>query len=273
MVAIFVLLAIFITLVIKSMPALKLGLGFFYKSTWDPISGEFGAVPVFVGTLLTSFLALLISIPFSISLAVFLGEYFKEGFFSTFIRSSIELLAGVPSVIFGFWGLSVLVPIVRDLEIRLGVTPYGIGILTSSLILAVMIIPYSSSLAREIINLVPQDLKEAAYALGSTRFEVMRYVVLPYAMSGVLAGQLLSLGRALGETMAVTMVIGNSNFLPKSIFDPSNTMASAIANEFAEASDKLYLASLVELALLLFVVTTFINIAGKYIIKRLSVEV
>jgi phosphate transport system permease protein len=155
---------------------------------------------------------------------------------------------------------------------RIHVAPYGVGILTASVILSIMIIPYSASLGREVISLVPSDLKEAALSLGATRFEVIRKVVLPYARSGILAGVLLSLGRALGETMAVTMVIGNSNMLPKSIFAPANTMASIIANEFTEATGRVYLASLVEIALVLFVVTAIINIAGKVIIIKMSVE-
>jgi len=163
------------------------------------------------------------------------------------------------------------VPLVRTIEIKFNVAPYGVGIFASSLVLAIMIIPYSASMAREVIGLVPSDIKEAAYSLGATRYEVLKKVILPYTLSGISAGILLSLGRALGETMAVTMVIGNSNFLPKTIFDPSNTMASVIANEFTEATGTLYLSSLVEIGLLLFVVTAIINIIGKYIIKRFGV--
>jgi phosphate transport system permease protein len=183
----------------------------------------------------------------------------------------IELLAGVPSVIYGFCGLFLLAPLVRALEIELGVAPYGVGIFTASLVLSIMIIPYTASIGREVISLVPSNLKEAALSLGATRFEVIRKVVLPYAGSGIFAGILLSLGRALGETMAVTMVIGNSNFIPKSIFSPANTLASVIANEFTEATGSLYLASLVELGLVLFVVTTVINIVGKWIIRQMGV--
>jgi phosphate transport system permease protein len=160
----------------------------------------------------------------------------------------------------------------RSLEIQLNVAPYGVGIFTSSLVLAVMIIPYSSSIGREVISLVPSDLKEAALSLGATRFEVIRKVILPYARSGIFAGILLSLGRALGETMAVTMVIGNSNVIPTGLFSPANTLASVIANEFTEATDRLYLASLVELGLVLFMVTTAINILGKLIIRRIGME-
>ena len=159
---------------------------------------------------------------------------------------------------------------VRALEIGLNVPPYGVGIFTSSLVLSVMIIPYSASLGREVIGLVPSDLKEAALSLGATRFEVIRKVVLPYARSGIFAGILLSLGRALGETMAVTMVIGNSNIIPMSIFSPGNSLASAIANEFTEATGRLYLASLIELGLVLFMVTTVINVLGKMIVRRMG---
>ena len=267
------LIAIFFTLLHASFPAIKtFGIYFIYGKMWDPIAGEFGALPFLVGTLLTSFLALIISIPFSLAIAILLGEYFRKGVVAAVLKSAIELLAGIPSVIYGFWGLFVLVPIVRGIEIDLSVTPYGVGILTASLILSIMIIPYSASIGREVIQLVPADLKEAALSLGATRFEMIKKIVLPYARSGIFAGILLSLGRALGETMAVTMVIGNSNFLPKSIFSPANTMASVIANEFTEATEALYLASLVEIGLLLFIVTTIINVIGRYIIHKTSVE-
>jgi phosphate transport system permease protein len=268
------LLGIFVTLLIGSAPALRqLGLGFFYTQTWDPVTDRFGSLPFLVGTLATSFLALLISIPFSLSISIFLGEYFREGPLSSFLKSATDLLAGIPSVIYGFWGLFVLVPLVRSVQLKLGVPPFGVGILTSSVVLAVMIIPFSAALGREVIQLVPADLKEAAYSMGATRSEVIRTVILPYARSGILAGILLALGRALGETMAVTMVIGNSNFIPKSIFSPANTMASVIANEFAEATETLYVGSLIEIGLLLFIVTTVVNIIGRHIIKKTSVEV
>ncbi len=265
------LVAIFLSLVVASIPALReFGLSFLIGRTWDPVRGDFGALAFLVGTLMSSFMALIISTFFSLPASIFLGEYFRHGKASTFMKSVIELLAGIPSVIYGFWGLFLLVPLVRVLETKLGVAPLGVGIFTSSLVLAVMIIPYASSIGTEVISLVPSDLKEAALSLGATRFEVIRKIVLPYAYSGIFAGILLALGRALGETMAVTMVIGNSNFLPKSIFSPGNTMASVIANEFTEATGSLYLSSLIELALVLFIVTTIINIAGKLIIRKMS---
>jgi phosphate transport system permease protein len=268
-----VLVLIFLTLLVESIPAIrKLGAGFLYGTTWNPVSGELGALPFLVGTVLTSFLALAISLPFSLAISIYLGEYYREGVVSSLLRSAIDLLAGIPSVIYGFWGLFVLVPIVRWLQMKIGVAPYGVGIFTSAVVLAVMIIPYSAALGREVIQLVPGDLKEAALSMGATRFEVIRRVILPYARSGILAGILLSLGRALGETMAVTMVIGNSNFLPTSIFSPANTMASVIANEFAEADSELYLSGLIEIGLLLFAVTLVVNIIGRQVIKRTSIE-
>ena len=271
----FLLFAIFLTLLIRSLPAIRtFGLSFLYGSKWDPVLSEFGSLPFIIGTLITSFIALIISIPFSFSISIFLGEYFREGILSSVLKSVTELLAGIPSVIYGFCSIFILVPAVRALEMKLGVTPLGVGIFTASIVLSIMIIPYSASLGREVIQLVPSELKEAAYSLGATRYEVIKEVILPYARSGIFAGVLLSLGRALGETMAVTMVIGNKNAIPKDIFSPSNTMASVIANEFMEASPgSIHLSSLVGVGLLLFIITTIVNIIGRYIIKRLSVEV
>ncbi|MDP4128848.1 MAG: phosphate ABC transporter permease subunit PstC [Bacteroidota bacterium] len=266
-------LGILLTLIIESIPSLKhLGVKYLWGKTWDPVNNVYGAFPFLLGTLLTSFLALIISIPFSFAIAIYLGEYNPKGWLSNFLKNTVELIAAVPSVIYGFWGLIVLVPMVRALETKLGVLPYGIGIFTAALILAIMIIPYAASLGREMIRLVPSPLKEAAYSLGATRFEVIRNVVLPYTRSGLFAGILLSLGRALGETMAVTMVIGNTSLIPTSIFAPGNTMASVIANEFTEADYTVYLSALIELGLVLFIVTVIINMAGKRIIKRFTNE-
>ena len=265
------LISIFLTLLIQSIPSIQaFGINFYTKSVWNPVENEFGSLPFLVGTILTSFIALLITIPFSLAVSLFLGEYFSKGFFSTIMKNSIELLGGIPSVIYGFWGLFFLVPIMRTFETAIGVPPLGIGITTTSLLLFIMIIPYSASIGREVISLVPSNLKEAALALGATKYEVVRSVILPYAKSGIFAGILLALGRALGETMAVTMVIGNRNLLPDSIFGPANTMASVIANEFTEATGDVYLSSLIQIGLLLFIVTTIINILGKQIIKRIG---
>jgi phosphate transport system permease protein len=270
---IFILLisGFFLTLLIKSVASIQtFGFDFYSKSIWNPVENEFGSFPFLIGTLITSFFALAITIPFSVAVSIFLGEYFQKGFFSNLLRNSVELLGGIPSVIYGFWGLFFLVPVVRTLEASLGIPPLGIGIFTTSLLLFIMIIPYSASIGREVIGLVPNNLKEAALALGATKFEVIKDIILPYAKSGIFAGILLALGRALGETMAVTMVIGNSNIIPKSIFSPANTMASVIANEFTEATGDVYVSSLIQIGLLLFLVTTLISIAGKQIIKRLG---
>jgi phosphate transport system permease protein len=266
-------LGIMFTLIIESLPSIKsLGIKYLWGKTWDPVNNIYGAYPFLLGTLLTSFLALIIATPFSFAIAVYLGEYNPEGWLSNFLKNTVELIAAVPSVIYGFWGLIVLVPLVRSFETKIGVLPYGIGIFTASLILAIMIIPYGASLGREVIKMVPSPLKEGAYSLGATRYEVIRSVVFPYTKSGLFAGVLLSLGRALGETMAVTMVIGNTSLIPHSIFAPGNTMASVIANEFTEADHTVYLSALIELGLVLFLVTVVINIIGKRIIKRFTTE-
>lgn len=273
LIMIILVLGILLTLIVQSLPSIKsLGPKYLWSKVWDPVQDIYGAWPFLLGTLLSSFLALIISIPFSIAVAIFLGEYHPKGWLPDFLKNAVELIAAVPSVIYGFWGLAVLVPIVRNLESHIGVEPIGVGIFSSSLILAVMIIPYAASLGRSMISMVPSHLKEAAYGLGATRWEVVRSVVLPYTKSGLFAGILLSLGRALGETMAVTMVIGNTSLIPKNIFAPGNTMASVIANEFTEADKPVYLSALIELGLVLFLVTVVINLIGKKIIDRFTNE-
>ncbi|NWJ52425.1 MAG: phosphate ABC transporter permease subunit PstC [Bacteroidetes bacterium] len=268
-----ILLSIFVTLTISSMPSIsQLGSKFIYGKAWDPVTDEYGALPFLIGTLLTSLLALIISMPFSIATALFIGEYYPKGIVSNVFKNIIELLASIPSVIYGFWGIFVLVPIIRDIELKFGVLPYGVGILTSSVILAIMIMPYSVSLSRQVISMVPPHIKEGAYSLGATRFEVIKKIIIPYTRSGLFAGVLLALGRALGETMAVTMLIGNSHDIPKSIFSPGNTMASVIANEFTEATGTIYLSALIEMGLMLFIVTTLINVLGRQIIKRFMIN-
>ncbi len=263
----------FLTLLIFSIPALrKFGLSLFFNATWDPVSGEFGALPFIVGTILTSTIALFLSIPFSFSVSIFLTEYFPAGWFSNLLTSALELLAGIPSIIYGMWGLFILAPIIRELQIKLGVPPYGVGIFTASIVLTIMIIPYAASISREVISLVPNDLKEAAYSLGATKYEVIKKVIFPYSSSGIMAGLLLSFGRALGETMAVTMVIGNSYFLPKNIFSPAHTIASVIANEFTEATDPIYVSSLIALGMILFIITFVFSFIGRLIVKRFSIN-
>lgn len=266
-------LGIMVTLAFESTLSIKSsGIGYLWGKTWDPVRDIFGAYPFVLGTLLTSFLALAISIPFSFAVAVFLGEYYPEGWLPNLLKNTVELIAAVPSVIYGFWGLAVMVPLVRSFESKIGVEPVGLGIFTSALILAIMIIPYAASLGRSMIHMVPSNLKEAAYSLGATRWEVIRAVIFPYTKSGLFAGVLLSLGRALGETMAVTMVIGNTSLIPKSIFAPGNTMASVIANEFTEADHPVYLSALIELGLVLFLVTVVINMVGKKLVSRFTNE-
>jgi phosphate transport system permease protein len=274
-VLVLIILGVLATLIVESMPSIKsLGIKFLWGKIWDPVNNVYGAYPFLAGTLLTSFIALIISIPFSYAIAIYLGEYNPKGWLSDLLKNTVELIAAVPSIIYGFWGLFVLVPIIRNIELKLHIAPYGIGVFTSSLILAIMIIPYAASLGITLIRMVPSPLKEGAYALGATRYEVIRSVIMPYTRSGLFAGVLLSLGRALGETMAVTMLIGNTSAVASTIkdaiFGPGNTMASVIANEFTEADHTLYLSALIELGLVLFFVTVIINLIGKRIISRVT---
>ena len=265
------LIAILISLVLSSRPALVAnGFRFLTGTEWDPVTNSFHALPFVFGTLVTSAIALIIATILSLALAILMGEYFRTGLFASLMRTAVELLAGIPSIVYGFIGLFFLVPAVRVVQILIGVPPYGVGILTSSILLAFMILPYSASIGREMLMLVPADLKEAALSLGATRSEMIWKVSLPYAKSGILGGIFLSLGRALGETMAVTMVIGNANGITLNLLSPGNTMASLIANEFSEAQGSVYLASLIEIALLLFVISTVINIVGKVVINRMA---
>jgi len=263
------LLSIFITLFVNSLPSIrKYGFDFVTSSIWDPVFEKFGAFPFILGTILTSFISLIISIPFSLSVSLFVAEYYENSFFSRIFETLIDLLAGIPSVIYGLWGFFYVTPIVRNIQIKFSLPPTGVSILTASLVLSIMIIPYASSIAKEVIKLVPNDLKEAGYSFGATRYEVIKNVIFPYAKSGIFAGILLSLGRALGETMAVTMVIGNSIQLPKNIFQPGNTIASIIANEFTEAVGEFHLSALIELGLILFLITLIINLFANLIIKK-----
>ncbi len=270
-----IVLGVLITLIMESMPSIKsLGISYLWGKVWDPVQNIYGAYPFLIGTLLTSFIALIISVPFSYAIAIYLGEYNPKGWLSDTLKNAVELIAAVPSIIYGFWGIFVLVPLVRTLEMKIGVMPLGAGVFTASLVLAVMIIPYGASLGITLIRMVPSPLKEGAYALGATRYEVIRSVIMPYTRTGLFAGVLLSLGRALGETMAVTMLIGNTSAIASTfkelVFGPGNTMASVIANEFAEADHTMYLSALIELGLVLFLVTVVINLIGKRIITRFT---
>jgi phosphate transport system permease protein len=260
--------AMVFSLVDGAIPAFKhFGLKFIVSNNWDPTEGRenYGALPFIAGTLLTSLLALLIALPLSFSTSLFLGEYFRKTRMAKILGTMVDLLAGIPSIVYGLWGFYTLRPVL----ISMGIGNQGFGIFTASLILAIMIIPYATSLSNEIISMVPADLKEAAYSLGATRLEVITTVTVPAARSGIVAGYILAFGRAIGETMAVTMLIGNSNLIPGSLFDTGNSMASIIANQFGEA-DGLKLSSLIAIGLILLVMTGVINAIGKYIIKKMS---
>ena len=261
-------IGIVLSLVGGAIPTFKeYGLKFIFSADWNPTEGResYGALPFIAGTLITSILALLICLPLSFSTSLFIAEYYRKTKIASILGSMVDLLAGIPSIVYGLWGFYVLRPIL----ISLGIGDQGFGIFTSSIILAIMIIPYATSLSNEIIAMVPNELKEAAYSLGATRSEVIFNVIVPNAKSGIVASYILALGRALGETMAVTMLIGNANKIPTSLFGTGNTMASLIANQFGEAQG-LKLSSLIAIGLLLFVITAIVNALGKFIIKKLS---
>ena len=276
---------ILVSLLIEAIPAFRqFGGGFVTRVEWDPVNDEFGAMIAIFGTLVTSFIALLIAVPLSFGIAVFLTELCPP-VLKRPLGTAIELLAGIPSIIYGMWGLFVLVPLFAEyvqpvLSFVLGPIPVigilfsgpmiGVGILTAGVILSVMIIPFISSVMREVFDTVPPILKESAYALGCTRWEVIRHIVLHYTRDGVVGGIMLGLGRALGETMAVTFVIGNAHRLAVSLYAPGNSIASTLANEFAEAASKLHVSSLFALGLLLFMVTFVVLSAAKLMLIQMS---
>jgi phosphate transport system permease protein len=280
-----VLVGIIVSLVIGAVPAFKeFGLGFITTVEWDPVNDKYGALIAITGTLVTSFIALLIAFPVSFGIALFLTEICPTSLRRP-MGTAVELLAGVPSIIYGMWGLFVFAPFFNDhvqplLKATLGQLPIlgklfsgptmGIGILTAGLILAVMIIPFISSVMRDVFEIVPAVLKESAYGLGCTKWEVVRKIVLPYTKTGVVGGVMLGLGRALGETMAVTFVIGNANELSWSLFAAGNSISSTLANEFAEASSKLHVSSLYALALILFAITFVVLSAAKLMLAGMS---
>lgn len=242
---------------------------FLTSSDWDYTQGaeQYGALPFITGTLMTTLLALIFCIPFSLPVALFVGEYFKGSRVASVLSTITDLLAGIPSIIYGLWGFYTLRPIIMALNI----SPQGSGILTASLVLAIMIVPYAASLSTEFIKMVPNDLKEGAYSLGATRAEVVRKIIFPVAGSGIFSSYVLAIGRALGETMTVTMLIGNTNNIPDSITSTGNSMASIIANQFGEADD-LRLSSLIAIGLILFLITAIINMIGKMMIKRARIS-
>jgi phosphate transport system permease protein len=262
----------------------KFGVGFIYRTAWDPVRQDFGAAVPIYGTIVTSMIAMLIAVPISFGIAVFLNEVCPAVLRGT-VASAIELLAGIPSIIYGMWGLFVFVPFMTDhvepwLTDNLGPLPaigflfdgppLGIGMLTAGIILAVMVIPFISSVMRDVFALVPPQLREAAFGVGATRWEVVRGVVLPYTRTAVVGGIFLGLGRALGETMAVTFVLGNAHEVSTSLLAPGNSIAAAIANEFTEADSQIYLSSLIALGFVLFVVTFIVLAIAKIMLLRLS---
>jgi phosphate transport system permease protein len=256
----------------------KFGLNFWRTEIWDPVAGEFGALPFIWGTLYSSVLALLIATPIALGIAIFISELCPAMLRQPLVFVT-ELLAAIPSIVYGLWGIFVLVPAVRVVETSLPDSmrklplfsgpPLGLGMLSAALILAIMVIPFISSISREVLKSVPPAQREGAYALGATRFEAIRAAVF-YARTGIIGAVMLGFGRALGETMAVTMVIGNNPRVAVSLFAPQYTMAAVVANEFAEAADKLYMSALVEIGLVLFIITLIINSFSRLLIWSMA---
>jgi len=280
-----VVLGILAALTVGAWPAIeRFGAGFLGSSAWNPVTEEFGALVPIYGTLVTSAIALLIAVPVSFGVALFITEL-APGWLKRPVGTAIELLAAIPSIIYGMWGLFVFAPLfgehvqpwlterlagVPGIGILFDGPPMGIGVLTAGIILAVMVIPFIASVMRDVFEVVPAPLKESAYGLGATTWEVVWKVVLPYTKVGVIGGIMLGLGRALGETMAVTFVIGNAHELSASLFMPGNTISSILANEFTEAVGELYVASLIYLGLILFGITFVVLAAAKLLLIRLG---
>lgn len=279
------LIGIIISLIMGSMPAMKaFGFGFLTSSEWNPVTEQFGGLVPIVGTLATATIALLIAIPVSFGIALFLTELSPQ-WLRRPLGIAIELLAGIPSIIYGMWGLFVFVPLFAEhiepwINNHLGQTPLiapfflgpnmGIGVLAAGIILAIMVIPFIASVMRDVFDVVPSMLKESAYGLGATTWEVMSKVVLPYTKIGVVGGVMLGLGRALGETMAVTFVIGNAHKLSMSLLNPGNSISSALANEFTEAVGDLYTSALIELGLILFFITFVVLSLARFMLYKLT---
>jgi phosphate transport system permease protein len=285
-VAVLVILAgVMISLVHGSLPAWRaFGFDFFTSQSWNPVTEKFGALPAIYGTLVTSIIAMLIGVPVSLGIAIFLTEICPERLRRP-IGVAIELLAGIPSIIYGIWGLFIFAPffqahfqpVLIDLFANVPVLnqlfagpPYGIGLLTAGLILAIMVLPFITSITREVFETVPPVLKEAAYGIGCTRWEVVRRVVIPFTRVGIIGGVMLGLGRALGETMAVTFVIGNAHRIVPSILAPGTTISASIANEFTEAVGDLYTSSLIALGLILFFITFVVLAAARLMLMRMA---
>jgi phosphate transport system permease protein len=267
---------------VAAWPAVRrFGAGFLTSTAWDPVAGEFGGLPFIFGTVASSLLALLIAVPLAVGLAIFLTEL-SPRWLAGPVAFGTELLAAIPSVVYGLWGIFVLVPWLRThvqqplaegvgRSVGLFAGPaYGVSILSGGVILAIMIVPFVSAVSREVLSAVPVAQREAALALGATRWEMTWQIVLPYATPGIIGAVILGLGRALGETMAITMVIGNRPDIPASLFSPAYTMASVLANEFNEASDKTHLAALMEIALILFGITILVNSVARFLVWRVA---
>jgi phosphate transport system permease protein len=279
---------IIVSLVLGSLPALRtFGVSFLYQEVWNPVTEQFGAIAPIYGTIVTSLIAMLIAVPVGLFIALFLTELCPM-WLRRPIGIAIELLAGIPSIIYGIWGLFVFAPFLQQyvqpflielfgniplLSILFAGPPYGIGIFTAGLILAIMVLPFITSISRDVFEAVPPVLKEAAYGLGCTTWEVARYVVLPYTRVGVIGGVMLGLGRALGETMAVTFVIGNAHRISGSLLAPGTTISATIANEFTEAVGDLYTSALIALGLILFVITFIVLAIARLLLLRLNARV
>lgn len=282
-----VLGGVFLALIGGALPALsKFGLSFFYVDDWDPVKEVFGAVAPIVGTLLTAFIAMLIAVPIGMGIAIFLTEQCPPVLRRP-IGIAIELLAGIPSIIYGIWGLFVFAPWMQQnvqpflisifskvpvLSTLFAGPPFGIGVFTAAIILAIMVLPFITAICRDVFDTVPPVLKESAYGLGCTTWEVVNNVVIPYTRVGVIGGVMLALGRALGETMAVTFVIGNAQRLSASLLAPGTTISATIANEFAEATGGLYQSSLIALGLLLFLLTFIVLAIARMLLSRLELK-
>jgi len=278
---------VIVSLIDGSKPSIEaFGFGFLTSESWNPVTEKFGALGAIYGTVVTSIIAMLIGIPVSLGIAIFITELCPTGLKRP-IGTAIELLAGIPSIIYGIWGLFVLAPFLQQhvqpplialfsgvpgLSAMFAGPPYGIGTFTAGIILSMMVLPYITSVTRDVFQTVPAVLKESAYGLGCTTWEVVRHVMLPYTRVGVIGGVMLGLGRALGETMAVTFVIGNAHRIASSILAPGTTISATIANEFAEAEGSLYTASLIELGLILFVITFLVLAAARLLLLRMEMR-
>jgi phosphate transport system permease protein len=285
LVVLLILSGVIVSLIAGSIPAFRaFGLGFLTSAVWNPVTEKFGAVAAIAGTITTSIIAMAVAVPIGLGVAVFLTELCPERLRRP-IGTAIELLAGIPSIIYGIWGLFVFAPIVQQyveppiialftpvpvLSSIFAGPPYGIGVLTAGFVLAIMVLPFIASISRDVFNTVPQVLKEAAYGVGCNKWEVVRSVVFPYTRIGVIGGVMLGLGRALGETMAVTFVIGNAHRMSPSLLSPGTTISATIANEFTEAVGDLYTSSLIALGLILFVITLVVLAAARLMLMRLE---